>query len=167
MFHHIMFVLGSSLHNVLAKFAKTICATILKTWNPNVTHVLTTTVGNDVCSRTLKVLMAILPGIWIMKIEWLTACMEAMHLLGEEPYEVGLDVHGRCHGPKRGRLRIIAKPLAPLQPIKDINIIGLLSLMIVQKIIKGDNKKIGKIEEQIEESKHVEGTKRPVSSTRR
>jgi len=30
--------------------------------------------------------------------------MEAMHPVNEEPYEVGLDNHGCCDGPKTGRL---------------------------------------------------------------
>lgn len=37
------------------------------------------------------------------------ACMEAMHHVDEEPYEVSLDNYG-CHdGPKTGRLRALNK----------------------------------------------------------
>lgn len=32
------------------------------------------------------------------------ACMEAMHPVDEEPYEVNLDNHGCCNGPRTGRL---------------------------------------------------------------
>lgn len=33
------------------------------------------------------------------------ACMEANRPVNEEPYEVNMDNHGCCDGPKNGRLR--------------------------------------------------------------
>lgn len=35
------------------------------------------------------------------------ACMESMHPVDEEPYEVCLDNHGCCDGPKTGRLSVL------------------------------------------------------------
>ncbi|KAL6953262.1 non-specific serine,threonine protein kinase, partial [Sarracenia purpurea var. burkii] len=90
---------------LLVKFASICGATVSKYWKPNVTHVIAATDEKGACSRTLKLLKAILNGRWILKIDWIKACMEAMHPIDEEPYEVSLDNHGCCDGPKSGRLR--------------------------------------------------------------
>ncbi|KAG7989683.1 hypothetical protein I3843_03G251200 [Carya illinoinensis] len=89
---------------LVLKFASMCGATVTKYWKPNVTHVIAATDAQGACTRTLKVLMAILNGRWILKIGWVKACMEAMHPVDEEPYEVDLDNHGSCNGPKTGRL---------------------------------------------------------------
>ncbi|WJX84402.1 non-specific serine/threonine protein kinase [Trifolium repens] len=103
---------GSALSNeekvLLINFASKVGATVTKCWTSNVTHVIAATDANGACSRTLKVLRAILNGQWILKIDWIRACMEAMDLVDEELYEVDLDNQG-CHGgPKAGRLRALA-----------------------------------------------------------
>jgi len=54
---------------MLVEFVKMCGATVTKDWNPNVTHVIAATDASGACSRTLKVLMAILKGIWILKTE--------------------------------------------------------------------------------------------------
>ncbi|XP_042491747.1 BRCA1-associated RING domain protein 1-like [Macadamia integrifolia] len=104
---------GSSLSvkekNILAKFAKMIGATVAKVWKPNVTHVIAATDEMGACSRTVKVLMAILHGRWVLKMDWIKACLEALQPLPEEPYEVESDIHGCCNGPKKGRLRMMGK----------------------------------------------------------
>ncbi|XP_058196920.1 BRCA1-associated RING domain protein 1-like isoform X2 [Rhododendron vialii] len=92
---------------LLVKFAGICGATVTKFWKPNVTHVVAATDANGACSRTFKVLKAILHGRWILKTDWIKACMEAMHPVDEEPYEVSLDNHGHCDGPKTGRLRAL------------------------------------------------------------
>lgn len=91
---------------LLIKFAGICGATVSKFWSPNVTHVIAATDEKGACTRTLKVLMAILKGRWILTMEWVKACMEASVPMNEEPYEVGLDNHGCIDGPKTGRLRI-------------------------------------------------------------
>ncbi|XVF81030.1 hypothetical protein PTKIN_Ptkin15bG0123700 [Pterospermum kingtungense] len=92
---------------ILVKFAKDIGITVSKFWKPEVTHVIASTDENGACTRTLKVLMAISNGKWVLKMDWINACMKAMHPVNEEPYEVSLDNHG-CHdGPKTGRLRAL------------------------------------------------------------
>ena len=52
---------------MLVKFANLCGATVTKSWNQSVTHVIAATDANGACSRTLKVLMAILNGRWILK----------------------------------------------------------------------------------------------------
>ncbi|CAL0310399.1 unnamed protein product [Lupinus luteus] len=89
-------------------FARKVGAAVTKYWTPKVTHVIAATDENGACSRTRKVLMAILNGQWILKMDWVKACMEGMNMVEEEPYEISLDNQG-CHGgPKSGRLRALA-----------------------------------------------------------
>ncbi|KAK8570064.1 hypothetical protein V6N13_002765 [Hibiscus sabdariffa] len=72
---------------LLVKFAKMIGATVTKFWRPDVTHVIASTDGTGACTRTLKVLMAISSGKWVLNINWIKECMKAVHPLSEEPYE--------------------------------------------------------------------------------
>ncbi|TYH13733.1 hypothetical protein ES288_A06G162700v1 [Gossypium darwinii] len=53
---------------LLVKFAKMISVTVSKFWRPGVTHVIASTDENGACTRTLKVLMAILNGKWVLKL---------------------------------------------------------------------------------------------------
>ncbi|KAL2900258.1 BRCA1-associated RING domain protein 1 [Bienertia sinuspersici] len=91
----------------LVKFANMCGATVTKAWKPNVTHVIAATDANGACSRTLKVLMAILNGRWILKTDWIEACMLSKSPIDEEPYEISLDNHGCSDAPKTGRLRAL------------------------------------------------------------
>ncbi|KAM2042974.1 hypothetical protein ACFXTH_036469 [Malus domestica] len=79
---------------------------VLKNWDSNVTHVIASTDENGACKRTLKVLMGILEGKWILNVEWINACTEAMKLVDEEPYEIKVDIYGIRDGPRLGRLRL-------------------------------------------------------------
>ncbi|KAK5833523.1 hypothetical protein PVK06_017367 [Gossypium arboreum] len=51
-------------------FAKMIGVTVSKFWRPDVTHVIASTDENGACTRTLKVLMAILNGKWVLKLNF-------------------------------------------------------------------------------------------------
>lgn len=99
--------LSSEEKTLLLKFGSMSGATIVKYWSPKVTHVIASIDEKGACTRTLKVLMAILNGKWIVKIDWMKACMESMHPVDEEPYEVSLDNHGCSDGPRTGRLRAL------------------------------------------------------------
>ncbi|MCL7024232.1 hypothetical protein MKW94_010944, partial [Papaver nudicaule] len=92
--------------NLLANFSKISGVTIVEHWKPNVTHVIASTDGTGACKRTLRFLKAILDGKWVLKMDWIKACTEAMDLVYEEPYEVGLDNRGCRDGPRNGRLRV-------------------------------------------------------------
>ncbi|XP_058761913.1 BRCA1-associated RING domain protein 1 isoform X2 [Vicia villosa] len=104
---------GSALSNeekvLLINFASKVGATVTKCWTSNVTHVIAAMDANGACSRTIKVLKAILNGQWILKVDWIRACMEETYLVDEECYEVDLDNHGCRGGPKAGRLMALAK----------------------------------------------------------
>ncbi|XP_039003713.1 BRCA1-associated RING domain protein 1-like [Hibiscus syriacus] len=92
---------------LLIKFAKMIGVIVTKFWRSDVTHVIASTDENGACTRTLKVLMAISTGKCVLNINWIKECMKAIHPLNEEPYEVSLDNHGCCDGPKTGRFRVL------------------------------------------------------------
>uniref|UniRef100_A0A7N0T7R9 Uncharacterized protein n=1 Tax=Kalanchoe fedtschenkoi TaxID=63787 RepID=A0A7N0T7R9_KALFE len=81
---------------------------VTKYWKPDVTHVITSTDANGACCRSLKFLMGISHGVWILKINWIKACLEAQRPVAEEPYEVSIDNHGCVDGPKTGRLRALS-----------------------------------------------------------
>eukprot|EP01018_Ginkgo_biloba_P030478 Gb_00493 [translate_table: standard] len=93
----------------LAEFASIVGATVSKTWSPTVTHVIACTDANGACRRTLKFLMAILEGKWILKTDWIAACTKAGHPVDEELFEITHDIHGTFEGPKRGRARVEKK----------------------------------------------------------
>ncbi|KAL6282708.1 hypothetical protein ACE6H2_013637 [Prunus campanulata] len=80
--------------------------TVLKNWDSSVTHVIASVDENGAYRRTLKVLMGILEGRWILSMEWINACTEAMKLVNEEPYEINVDIYGIRDGPRLGRLRL-------------------------------------------------------------
>ncbi|KAF8702693.1 hypothetical protein HU200_032516 [Digitaria exilis] len=100
---------GSALNGhereLLDQFEHRTGITVTNNWNSNVTHVIANTDERGACARTLKVLMAILAGKWVLSVNWLKACIEARELIPEEPYEIGCDVHGSFDGPRTGRLR--------------------------------------------------------------
>ncbi|EEF35848.1 brca1 associated ring domain, putative [Ricinus communis] len=99
--------LSSEEKSLLIEFGRMIGVPVTKFWQPNVTHVIAATDTKGACTRTLKVLMAILNGRWVLTIDWVKACMRSMHYVDEEPYEVSLDNHG-CHsGPRTGRLSVL------------------------------------------------------------
>ncbi|KAG0477160.1 hypothetical protein HPP92_014001 [Vanilla planifolia] len=94
---------------ILYEFARLTGISISKTWSSVVTHVITSIDENGACRRTLKFLMGILEGKWILSIEWIKECMKFMKPVEEEKYEIGVDVHGICNGPRLGRMRILNK----------------------------------------------------------
>ncbi|KAL6546337.1 hypothetical protein OROMI_022058 [Orobanche minor] len=82
---------------------------ILKNWDATVTHVVTSTDENGACRRTLKYLMGVLEGKWILSVEWIKACIAAGELVDEHLYEISIDIHGIRDGPRLGRLRLLNK----------------------------------------------------------
>nr|VDD49061.1 unnamed protein product [Brassica oleracea] len=64
---------------------------------------------NGACKRTLKFMMGVLEGKWILSIDWIKACMNNREYVTEEPYEISTDVHGTRQGPYIGRQRALKK----------------------------------------------------------
>ncbi|KAL6903516.1 hypothetical protein ACP4OV_004329 [Aristida adscensionis] len=102
-------ICGSALNGqekeILDQFEHQTGITVTNNWRLDVTHVIANTDERGACARTLKVLMAILAGKWVLNVNWLKACIEAREPVPEEPYEISADVHGSFDGPRTGRLR--------------------------------------------------------------
>ncbi|PKA52113.1 Protein breast cancer susceptibility 1-like [Apostasia shenzhenica] len=90
---------------LLDKFAKLSGLTVTYQWEQNVTHVIAATNEDGACIRTMKFLMAILNGIWVLSMGWIIACLESGHPVPENNYEITHDVHGCFDGPKNGRIQ--------------------------------------------------------------
>ncbi|XP_076937095.1 protein BREAST CANCER SUSCEPTIBILITY 1 homolog [Bidens hawaiensis] len=91
------------------KFEKLSGVTVLKKWDSRVTHVIASADENGTCRRTLKYLMGIIEGKWILNVEWIKACLEVKKPVDEQLYEINLDIHGFTGGPKLGRSRLLNK----------------------------------------------------------
>ncbi|KAL8236024.1 hypothetical protein R6Q59_017105 [Mikania micrantha] len=108
-----MFLCCSSLTSIeketIEKFEKLSGVTVLKKWDSRVTHVIASVDENGACRRTLKYLMGIIEGKWILNIEWIKACLEVKKPVDEQHYEINLDIHGFKGGPKLGRSRVLNK----------------------------------------------------------
>ncbi|KAG8385241.1 hypothetical protein BUALT_Bualt03G0021600 [Buddleja alternifolia] len=94
---------------IVSEYEKLSGVTILKNWDSSVTHVIASTDENGACRRTLKFLMGVLEGKWILSVHWIKASMEAGELVDEQHYEIAVDIHGIRDGPRIGRLRFINK----------------------------------------------------------
>ncbi|CAK9140262.1 unnamed protein product [Ilex paraguariensis] len=83
---------------------------VLKNWDSSVTHVIASTDENRACRRTLKFLMGVLEGKWILSIDCqyigVKSCIKAEELVDEQHFEIDIDVHGIRGGPQLGRLRL-------------------------------------------------------------
>ncbi|CAN6470170.1 unnamed protein product [Victoria cruziana] len=101
--------LGSTEKELVSRFCRVAGCRISRTWCAGVTHVIASIDENGACRRTLKILMGILEGKWIVNINWVKACLEAVEPVNEMPYEITRDIHGCFSGPQRGRMRVMAK----------------------------------------------------------
>ncbi|KAJ0239392.1 Protein BREAST CANCER SUSCEPTIBILITY 1 [Hirschfeldia incana] len=95
--------------SVISEFAELSGVTISRKWEPRVTHVIASINENGACKRTLKFMMGVLEGKWILSIDWIKACMNNREYVTEERYEISVDVHGTRQGPYIGRQRALNK----------------------------------------------------------
>lgn len=63
---------------IVAEFSKLAGVPISTSWNPSVTHVIASTDLSGACKRTLKFLMAILHGKWVVSLD----CKSALLFMG-------------------------------------------------------------------------------------
>ncbi|KAI3903583.1 hypothetical protein MKW98_032237 [Papaver atlanticum] len=94
---------------IVSEFTRITGIPVSKTFGTNVTHIIASTDTSGACKRTLKFLLGILDGKWILNIDWVKACLQAMEPVAEEQYEVKVDIHGIEDGPRLGRLRVQKK----------------------------------------------------------
>ncbi|XP_074047543.1 BRCA1-associated RING domain protein 1 isoform X2 [Macrotis lagotis] len=86
--------LTSNQHQLLNELAKVLKAKICTEFNNTVTHII---VPGDTVQRTMKCILGIISGCWILKFDWVKACLESRTCEGEEKYEM-------LGGPQRSRL---------------------------------------------------------------
>ena len=75
---------------------------VVKSWTPNVTHVIVRCCEDGTTDRTLKYLYGVASGCWVLNMNWVKKCLEVGTAIDEEPYEA-LDSTG-VPGPERGRI---------------------------------------------------------------
>ncbi|GIY46177.1 BRCA1-associated RING domain protein 1, partial [Caerostris extrusa] len=88
----------------LQKCAQMLKAEIVEDFKPDVTHIITScdVMGN--CVRTMKILLAMLTGKWVMNYQWIDVCLEYKLKVDEEVFEVqGTRNQPNTMGPKRSR----------------------------------------------------------------
>ncbi|CAI5526899.1 unnamed protein product [Closterium sp. Naga37s-1] len=91
----------------LVKFANAMGAQLTSEWSPRVTHLLVGTDSEGKARRTLKMVMAILHGQWVLSSKWLPSSPTAASPTdgpAEGPFEVLCDSHDESGGATRGRL---------------------------------------------------------------
>lgn len=66
---HIFFGFLLGIQCCLIKFARHCGATVARFWRPDITHVITATDASGSCRRTMKVLMGILYGRWVISMD--------------------------------------------------------------------------------------------------
>ncbi|XP_053454091.1 BRCA1-associated RING domain protein 1 isoform X2 [Nycticebus coucang] len=86
--------LSSEQQNVLSELATVLKAKKCAEFDNTVTHVI---VPGDAVQSTLKCMLGILNGCWILKFEWVKACLQKKVREQEEKYEIP-------EGPQRSRL---------------------------------------------------------------
>lgn len=75
-------------------------------FGPSVTHVLCRVdKEGNARRRTLKLMLGILKGKWIVSMDWVSACLERGGPASEEDFEVKGDCTGQRGGPMLGRLQ--------------------------------------------------------------
>ena len=60
---------GFGLQSVISEFAEVSGVTISRKWEPRVTHIIASINDNGACKRTLKFMMGVLEGKWILSID--------------------------------------------------------------------------------------------------
>ncbi|XP_037785057.1 BRCA1-associated RING domain protein 1-like [Penaeus monodon] len=102
-------LLGSGLSSVQAKnferFSKLLRARIVPDFSFDVTHVIAECVQDQaVCQRTLKYMMAVASGKWILSHRWMEDCITQELVLNPEKYEVsGSNHNASSNAPMQAR----------------------------------------------------------------
>ncbi|XP_043852003.1 BRCA1-associated RING domain protein 1 [Dromiciops gliroides] len=86
--------LTSDQQQLLSELAKVLKAKKCTEFNSTVTHII---VPGDTVQRTMKCILGIISGCWILKFDWVKACLENRMCEPEEKYEMP-------GGPQRSRL---------------------------------------------------------------
>lgn len=101
-------LLGTALNReqkiALQRCAALLNAKVVQDYCPEVTHVITSSNQDGQCPRTIKYLMAVLQGKWILSMDWVHTCLEYGSRISEEAFEVpGTSTNPNTQAPHRGR----------------------------------------------------------------
>ncbi|CAA6668543.1 unnamed protein product [Spirodela intermedia] len=75
----------------VSELAKLAGVLLSKGWSSAVTHLIASVDEEGACRRTLKYLMAIAEGKWILNMGWVNACLKGGKPFEEDPYEIRKD----------------------------------------------------------------------------
>jgi len=100
-------ILGSGLKKAMLEqvvvLTHKLGGTLLKEWSEEVTHLVVLTDDHNRTSRTLKFLMAVMKGLWIVSYNWIIDSLADHTWVKEEPYEATGDGIA-SNTPKKARL---------------------------------------------------------------
>ncbi|OWF40680.1 BRCA1-associated RING domain protein 1 [Mizuhopecten yessoensis] len=101
-------LLGTALNRdqkiALQRCAALLNAKVVQDFCPEVTHVITSSNQDGQCPRTIKYLMAVLQGKWVLNMDWVNTCLEYGSRVSEEAFEVpGTSTNPNTLAPQRGR----------------------------------------------------------------
>jgi len=105
--------LPAGMSQLLRNLVQRLGGTYLTSFVQGTTHVITPP-STQFAPRTVKYLLGVLSGCWVVTADWLRACDESDCWLAEQPFEVKGDQHGLLGGPERARLLITAGDHTPL-----------------------------------------------------
>ncbi|XP_033762661.1 BRCA1-associated RING domain protein 1-like [Pecten maximus] len=101
-------LLGTALNReqkiALQRCAALLNAKVVQDFSPEVTHVITSNNQDGQCPRTIKYLMAVLQGKWVINMDWVNTCLEYGSRVSEEAFEIpGTSANPNTLAPQRGR----------------------------------------------------------------
>ncbi|KAL6755400.1 BRCT domain-containing protein [Haematococcus lacustris] len=111
-------LMGSGLDDAgkagLKRLAAVAGARLVESWCHGVTHVVCRTDAGQRARRTMKYLMGVAHGCWVVDCAWVAACLSLGGAAPEASYQVHGDSNGGMGGPAAGRSRLASGGLAVL-----------------------------------------------------
>ncbi|KAJ9512648.1 hypothetical protein QJQ45_018844 [Haematococcus lacustris] len=111
-------LMGSGLDDAgkagLKRLAAVAGARLVESWCHGVTHVVCRTDAEQRARRTMKYLMGVAHGCWVVDCAWVAACLSLGGAAPEASYQVHGDSNGGMGGPAAGRSRLASGGLAVL-----------------------------------------------------
>jgi len=98
---------------VVEKCAKMLDAKVVEQFSDEVTHVVTAVDNDDLCSRTMKFLLGVITGKWIISYDWILKSLEKHEWLCEEEFEVKGCPGASTGTPSKARINAV-KQFPPL-----------------------------------------------------
>jgi len=109
-------LLGTSLKSEMLLNMQLLCqqlgggCRVQNEYNSAVTHVVAAADESRLAARTLKYLLAVADGRWVVSFDWILACRREKRWVNEEPFEILSDGHA-SGAPKKSRLAHAVNPI--------------------------------------------------------